>query len=161
MVNIFCKDDWKGNLSTYRSSWSQVILTDFWGFQIGPPFGIMKIKQNFDRFQEIQKQANSESYSSLSHVEPKNLQRSTVLGPRWPGPLNSQNKRMINIEWNFSDFIHPIRMSHWRRWATEGAEFWISCKQPAILSNFSCLQVIQNKRPWCSASAYVTAGLIL
>ena len=26
---------------------------------------------NFERLQEIQKQANSESYSSLSHVEPR------------------------------------------------------------------------------------------
>ena len=35
-------------------------------------------------------------------------------------------------------------MSHWRRRATEGAEFWISCKRPAFLSNFSHLQLIQN-----------------
>ena len=28
-----------------------------------------------------------------------------------------------------------IRMSNWRRRATEGAKFWISCKQPAFLSN--------------------------
>ena len=49
-------------------------------------------------------------------------------------------------------------MQHWRRPATDGAEFWISCKRPAFLSSFSRLQVIQNKRPWCSAAAYVTAG---
>ena len=51
-----------------------------------------------------------------------------------------------------------IRMSRWRSQTTEGAEFWITCKQLAILSSFSYLQVIQNKRPWCSAAAYVTAG---
>ena len=41
----------------------------------------------------------------------------------------------------------------------DGTIFLISCKQPAFLSSFSHLQVIQNKRPWCSAAAYVTAGL--
>ena len=30
-----------------------------------------------------------------------------------------------------------IRMQHWRPPATDGAEFWISCKRPAILSSFS------------------------
>ena len=50
-------------------------------------------------------------------------------------------------------------MHHWRRPATDGAEVWISCKQPAFLSSFSRLQVIQNKLPLCSAAAYVTAGL--
>ena len=54
--------------------------------------------------------------------------------------------------------FYLIRMSHWRRRTTKGAEFWISCKRPAFLSSFSRLQVIQNKRPWCSAAAYVTAG---
>ena len=49
-------------------------------------------------------------------------------------------------------------MQHWRRPATDGAKFWISSKQPAFLSSFSPLQVIQNKRPWCSAVAYVIAG---
>ena len=34
----------------------------------------------------------------------------------------------------------------------------VSCKQPAFLSSFSLLQVIQNKRPWCWDAAYVTAG---
>ena len=34
-----------------------------------------------------------------------------------------------------------------------------SCNRPAFLSSFSRLQVIQNKRPWWSAAAYVTAGL--
>ena len=41
-----------------------------------------------------------------------------------------------------------IWMSHWRRRATEGADFWISCKQPAFLSSFSCLQLIQNLAPY-------------
>ena len=51
-------------------------------------------------------------------------------------------------------------MSHWRCQTTEGAEFWITCKQLAfLLSSFSRLQVIQNKRPRCSAAAYVTTGL--
>ena len=44
-------------------------------------------------------------------------------------------------------FSVSVWMSHWRRWATEGAEFWISCKQPAFLSNFSLLQLIQNSAP--------------
>ena len=52
------------------------------------------------------------------------------------------------------------RMSHRHRQTTEGAEFWITCKQLAFLSSFSHLQVIQNKRPWCSETAYVTAGLV-
>ena len=29
----------------------------------------------------------------------------------------------------------------------DGADFWISCKLPAFLSSFSCLQVIQNSAP--------------
>ena len=53
--------------------------------------------------------------------------------------------------------ILDIRISHWCSPTTEGAEFWIICKQLAFLSNFSCLQVTQKKRPWCSAAAYVTA----
>ena len=51
-----------------------------------------------------------------------------------------------------------IQMQHWRRPATDGTEFWISCKQPAFLISFSHLQLIQNKRRWCSATAHVTAG---
>ena len=54
-----------------------------------------------------------------------------------------------------------IRLQHWRCPATDGAEFWISCKRPVFLSSFSCLQVIQNKHPWCSGVAYVTDGLLL
>ena len=50
-------------------------------------------------------------------------------------------------------------MQHWRRPATDGTEFWISCKRPAFLISFSRLQVIQNKRPLCWAAAYVTAYL--
>ena len=41
----------------------------------------------------------------------------------------------------------------------DGAEFRISCKQPAFLSSFDLLQVIQNKRPWYWDAAYVTAWL--
>ena len=52
-----------------------------------------------------------------------------------------------------------IRMQHWRPKATDGAEFWISCKRPAFLRTFSRLQMIQNKRPWCCGAAYVEAGL--
>ena len=55
--------------------------------------------------------------------------------------------------------ILDIRISHWCSPTTEGAEFWIICKQLAFLSSFSCLQVIQIKQPRCSASAFVTAGL--
>ena len=51
-----------------------------------------------------------------------------------------------------------IRMQHWQRPATDGTKFWISCKQPAFLSCFSRLQVIQNKQPWYWAVIYVTAG---
>ena len=40
-----------------------------------------------------------------------------------------------------------IQMSDLHRQATEGAEFWISCKGPAFLSNFSRLQPIQNWAP--------------
>ena len=46
-------------------------------------------------------------------------------------------------------------MQHWPRPATDDTEFWISCKRPTFLSSLSCLQVIQNKRPWCWAAAYV------
>ena len=38
-------------------------------------------------------------------------------------------------------------MSHWRHMTVDGAEFWISCKQPAFLSSFSHLQVIHNLVP--------------
>ena len=54
-----------------------------------------------------------------------------------------------------------IWMHYWRRPATDGAEFWISCTGPAFLSSFSHLQVIQNKRPWCWVAAYVTAGYLV
>ena len=37
-----------------------------------------------------------------------------------------------------------IRMSHWRRGATEGAEFWISCKRLKLLRKAGRLQLIQN-----------------
>ena len=60
-------------------------------------------------------------------------------------PLHSSTVDSKKESW--SSFA--IRMQHWRRPATDGAEFWISCKRPAFLSSFSRLQVIQNKRPWC------------
>ena len=73
--------------------------------------------------------------------------------------------RSIFLEDIFLDlilwFYNPksIRMQHCRIKATDGVEFWISCKRPAFLSSFGLLQVIQNKRPWCWNAAYVTAGL--
>ena len=42
---------------------------------------------NFERFQEIQKQADSESYSSLCHLEPKKAPKLSNLAPLWSGPL--------------------------------------------------------------------------
>ena len=39
-----------------------------------------------------------------------------------------------------------------------GDDFWITCKELAFLSSVSQLQVIWNKRPWCWAVTYVTAG---
>ena len=69
-------------------------------------------------------------------------------------PLHSSTVDSKKESWS----SYAIRMQHWRRPATDGAEFWISCKRPVFLSSFSRLQVIQNKRPWCSAAAYVTAG---
>ena len=41
--------------------------------------------------------------------------------------------------------------SDWRHRMVDGAEFWISCKQPAFLSRFSHLQVIQNSAPSTTA----------
>ena len=38
--------------------------------------------------------------------------------------------------------------SYWCHRVTEGAKFWISCKGPAFLSNFSRLQLIQNSAPF-------------
>ena len=72
----------------------------FMGFSDFPPFEIVKIKvvlmiSNFERFQQIQKQADSESYSSLCHVEPRNLPRSPYMGI----PNLHQNKSEVsNIE---------------------------------------------------------------
>ena len=40
-----------------------------------------------------------------------------------------------------------IRKSQWCHTMVDGAVFWISCKQPAFLSGFSHLQVIQNLVP--------------
>ena len=38
-------------------------------------------------------------------------------------------------------------MSHWRHTMVDGAKFWISCKRPTFLSNFSHLQLIENSVP--------------
>ena len=43
--------------------------------------------------------------------------------------------------------VFGIRMSHFRHTMVDGAEFWISSKQPAFLSSFSPTQVIQNSAP--------------
>ena len=40
---------------------------------------------NFERFQDIQKEANHENYSSQSHVEPTNLPRCPKPGPKQSG----------------------------------------------------------------------------
>ena len=48
---------------------------------------------------------------------------------------------------NFQYTQSVNRMSHWRHWVTEGTKFWISCKWPAFLSNFSCLQIVQHSVP--------------
>ena len=73
-----------------------------------------------------------------------------------------EEKRKTEMEWNKHLITGPllILMSHWRHRTTECVEFWITCKQLAFLSSFSRLRVIQNKRPWCSAAAYVTAGCL-
>ena len=85
----------------------------------------------------------------LKHPETAFSQWAILDPPRllnWPKSphhlgLNSQNKRMINVEWNFSDFIYPIQMSYWCRQATEGTEFWIRLRKAG------CLQLIQNLAP--------------
>ena len=61
-----------------------------WGlefFSKCPPFDVMKIKvvqmsSNLESFYEILNQANTESFSYLSHVEPKNLQGCHKTGAR-------------------------------------------------------------------------------
>ena len=64
---------------------------------------------DFERFQEIQKQADSESYSSLCHVEPRNLSWSPYMWPRWSGPLNDYlhfwHQRPL-IDWNESELYN-------------------------------------------------------
>ena len=55
---------------------------------------------NFERFQEIQKQADSESYSSLCHLEPKkapklsNLAYDQALYKIFEKLLNNANSKM-------------------------------------------------------------------
>ena len=73
--------------------------------------------------------------------------------------LKFSNLNVLHKGLLMQDWVFRLGMTHWNRRVTEGAEFWITCKRLAFLSNSSRLQVIQNKRPWCSAVAYVTAGL--
>ena len=47
--------------------------------------------------------------------------------------------------YSYIGIFDPIWMSHWHHRATEGAEFWISCKQPAFLINFICLRLGNSK----------------
>ena len=73
--------------------------------------------------------------------------------------FDTVDKTMYCISAN--SFLPWIRMQYWRRPVTDGAEFWISCKQPAFLSSFSPLQVIQNKRPSYSHIDFSTIIIIL
>ena len=56
--------------------------------------------------------------------------------------------QVLSQVWTMPFMEYSMQMQHCRRPATDGA----------YLSSFSRIQVIQNKRPWCSAAAYVTAG---
>ena len=47
------------------------------------------MSSNFESFHEILKQANSENFSCLFHVEPRNLPRCPKPGARWSGPWES------------------------------------------------------------------------
>ena len=53
---------------------------------------------NFERFQEIQKQADSESYSSLCHLEPKKAPKLSNLAPLWSGPLFTNLSKFKEIQ---------------------------------------------------------------
>ena len=50
---------------------------------------------------------------------------------------NGAEEEGLHVVEPFVEFA--IRMSHWRRQTTEGAEFWITCKQLAFLISFSRL----------------------
>ena len=51
---------------------------------------------------------------------------------------------LFHSKWLKLSFWVKSQMTHWRCRATEDTEFWITCKPPAFLSNFSWLQLIQN-----------------
>ena len=95
---------------------------------------------NFERFHEIQKQANSESYSSLSHVEPRNLPRCPVLWARWSGPL------FVHIYLCFRPCFLPYGVKSWAH-----SPFWFHLSLPqselfAQVSPFSQLFLRQIQR---------------
>ena len=80
--------------------------------------------QIFIGFQGIQKQANSESYSSLSHVEPRNLPRCPKPGPRWSGPFDGyfllpkvfQNLNICSISSLWCAIRKCLHLSQWLRY---------------------------------------------
>ena len=61
----------------------------------------------------------------------------------------------------FCCYPHIIWMSHWHRQATEGAEFWISCKQLKILRKAGNLQLIQNLVPSVARQHQCDIGMIM
>ena len=95
----------------------------------------------------------------------KNCVCSYNLGLKYGFWKKSLRKNATLSSWTLFHHICPhliaIRMQHCHIPATDGVEFWISCKRPAFLSSFGLLQVIQNKHPWCWNVGYVTAGCIL
>ena len=101
---------------------------------------------NFERFQEIQKQANSESYCSLSHVEPRNLPRCHKPGIRWSGSFFVHffyqfrwNKTIIFWKWNnglISSFNYSSSISP------------RGCGCSAVQFNISCYTLGPAKQPW-------------
>ena len=50
-------------------------------------------------------------------------------------------------------------MSHWHRPATEGAKFWISCKQPAFLSILDAYNKLKIQRPLLLGSVNATSEM--
>ena len=65
-----------------------------------------------------------------------------------PSLLTCEKSKQFKTPLMASYWIVLIWMSHCCPWVTEGAEFWISCKQLPFLSNFSHLQLIQNSAPF-------------
>ena len=93
---------------------NQIIMAQVWGnfgrflgvlvFQ-RPRFEIIKIKvvqmiSNFERFQEIRKQANSDSYSSLTQVKTRNQPRCPK--PIWSFDFTIENKIVNRLSLVFS-----------------------------------------------------------